>query len=59
VTDALAAGDVGGGDPIITTRLLLGMTIWVARWNHPSEKYTAADIAAAAEQLVLTHLPGA
>jgi AcrR family transcriptional regulator len=53
VTDALASGDLHGDDPVLTTRLLLGMTIWVSRWYKPSEKYTAAQIAEAAERLLM------
>src|SRR5205809_2884426 len=32
VGDAIKAGDLSPGDPLLTTRLILGTTIWVANW---------------------------
>jgi AcrR family transcriptional regulator len=45
-------GNLDEGDPVITTRLILGMLIWVSRWYRPKEKITSAQIAEAAIQLV-------
>ncbi|HEX4110558.1 MAG TPA: TetR/AcrR family transcriptional regulator, partial [Solirubrobacteraceae bacterium] len=53
VTDAIAAGEIAGEDPVITTRLILGMTLWVSRWIRPAETYTADQIARATEELIL------
>ncbi|WP_156399552.1 hypothetical protein [Rhodococcus sp. Leaf278] len=36
----------------VTTRLLLGMAIWVSRWYRPSEGFTAEELADAAIQLI-------
>lgn len=44
----MRAGYLDDGDPLITTRLILGMMIWVSRWYRPSEKITPAEIADAA-----------
>lgn len=48
ITRAMDAGVLLPGDPVLTTRLLLGMVIWVSRWYRPGEKYTADQIAEAA-----------
>lgn len=48
----MRAGYLDEGDPLITTRLILGMLIWVSRWYRPSEKITAEQIADAALHLV-------
>jgi AcrR family transcriptional regulator len=45
VQQAMAAGVLEAGEPKLTTRLLLGMVIWVSRWYRPSERLTADDIA--------------
>jgi AcrR family transcriptional regulator len=39
-------------DPVVTTRLILGMLIWVSRWYRPLEKITPEEIADAAIQLL-------
>jgi AcrR family transcriptional regulator len=52
VTAAMDAGVLAKDDPKLTTRLLLGMVIWVSRWYRPGEKYTADDIAEAASRLI-------
>jgi AcrR family transcriptional regulator len=44
----MRAGYLDDGDPLVTTRLILGMIIWVSRWYRPSEKITPAQIADAA-----------
>jgi AcrR family transcriptional regulator len=48
----MRAGYLDEGDPLITTRLILGMLIWVSRWYRHSEKITAEQIADAALHLV-------
>jgi AcrR family transcriptional regulator len=48
VTANIRAGYLDDGDPLVTTRLILGMIIWVSRWYRPSEKITPAQIADAA-----------
>lgn len=55
VTRAMKAGVLEWTDPRITTRLLLGMAIWVSRWYRPSEGFTADEIADAAVQLISSH----
>jgi AcrR family transcriptional regulator len=45
-------GNLDEGDPVITTRLILGMLIWVSRWYRPKEKITSAQIAESAIQLL-------
>lgn len=57
VTNAMKAGVLDWADPRITTRLLLGMAIWVSRWYRPVEGFTPDEIAEAAVQLVSTHRP--
>lgn len=44
VANAIAAGDLPAGDVRLTTRLILGMTIWVARWFRPRENVTPEQI---------------
>ncbi|MFD8098507.1 TetR/AcrR family transcriptional regulator [Nocardia fluminea] len=55
VTRAMKAGVLKWDDPRITTRLLLGMVIWVSRWYRPSEGFTANEIANAAVHLISSH----
>jgi hypothetical protein len=45
-------GNLETGDPVVTTRLILGMLIWVSRWYRPSEDVTPDEIADAALRLV-------
>jgi AcrR family transcriptional regulator len=45
-------GNLETGDPVVTTRLILGMLIWVSRWYRLSENVTPDEIADAALQLV-------
>lgn len=52
VTKAMRAGVLPTGDPVVTTRLLLGMCIWVSRWFRTSDGYTAETISAAAIKLL-------
>jgi AcrR family transcriptional regulator len=39
------AGNIEKADEVITTRLILGMILWVSRWYRPKEKITAEQIA--------------
>jgi hypothetical protein len=55
VSRAMDAKVLTRADPVVTTRLLLGMCIWVSRWYRPSEKFTAEEIADAAVQLIGRH----
>lgn len=41
----MEAGTIEKGDEVITTRLILGMIVWVSRWYRPKEKITSAQIA--------------
>ncbi len=47
MTRAMKAGVLQWADPRITTRLLLGMAIWVSRWYRESEGFTPDEIAEA------------
>jgi AcrR family transcriptional regulator len=49
---AIRAGDLPPGDPLLTTRLVLGLTIWVANWFRPREGFTPADIEERALELL-------
>lgn len=53
VERAIDAGVLAKADPVVTTRLLLGMAIWVSRWYRKSEGHTPEDIADTAVQLIL------
>jgi AcrR family transcriptional regulator len=44
VANAIASGDLPPGDVRLTTRLLLGMTIWVANWYRPRENISPDEI---------------
>jgi hypothetical protein len=48
----MEAGYIEKADPIITTRLILGMILWVSRWYRPNEKITSAQIAEEAVRLL-------
>jgi AcrR family transcriptional regulator len=52
VKRAMRAGVLQKADPIVTTRLLLGMCIWVSRWYRPNEPYDAEEIGDAAVRLL-------
>jgi AcrR family transcriptional regulator len=45
-------GYLDKGDPVVTTRLILGMLIWVSRWYRPVEKVTPQEIGDAAISLL-------
>jgi AcrR family transcriptional regulator len=53
VERAIDAGVLAPADPVVATRLLLGMMIWVARWYRPSEGRSADEIADTAVHLIL------
>jgi AcrR family transcriptional regulator len=53
VTGAIESGDLPDDDPRLVTRLLTGMTIWVARWVRPDGPFDPAHIADVALRLVL------
>jgi hypothetical protein len=50
---AIDAGVLAKADPVVTTRLLLGMAIWVSRWYRVDEGWNAEDIADVAVRLIL------
>ena len=52
VSDAAQAGVITTSDPVIATRLMLGMCIWVSRWYQPSSGLTAEKLAALAGELL-------
>ncbi len=59
VTANMADGNLERDDPVVTTRLILGMIIWVSRWYRPSESITAGQIAEAAIALIRLRDPSA
>jgi AcrR family transcriptional regulator len=48
----MEAGYIEKGDLVITTRLILGMILWVSRWYRPKEKISAELIAEDAIRLL-------
>ncbi|GAA4491674.1 TetR/AcrR family transcriptional regulator [Rhodococcus olei] len=52
VDKAMCDGVLDAADPRLTTRLLLGMVIWVSRWYRPTEGLTPDEIADAAVALI-------
>lgn len=52
VTANMEQGYLQKGDQVVTTRLILGMIIWVSRWYRPGEKISSAQIADAAVHLL-------
>lgn len=55
----MEAGYIDKGDEVITTRLILGMILWVSRWYRPKEKITSAQIAEEAIRLLRLELVSA
>jgi AcrR family transcriptional regulator len=53
ISEAVEAGDLPDDDPKLITRLLTGMTTWVARWVRPNGPYDSKHIADVALRLVL------
>ncbi len=54
VEEAIANGDLPDDDPRLVTRLVTGMTTWVARWARPGGPHDAGHIADVALRLVLS-----
>lgn len=54
VEAAVENGDLPDDDPRLITRLVTGMTTWVARWARPDGPFDSAHIADAALRLVLS-----
>lgn len=54
VERAIDARVLAKADPVVTTRLLLGMAIWVSRWYRDGENLTPDEIADTAVRLILT-----
>jgi AcrR family transcriptional regulator len=52
VTSAMKAGVLADAEPVVTTRLILGMCLWVSRWYRPAERYDADTIKTAAVRLL-------
>ena len=52
VEQAMDEGVLVRDDVIVTTRLLLGMCMWVSRWYRPDEGIEVADIASSALSLL-------
>lgn len=52
VQEAMDAGALPRSDAVVSTRLILGMCIWVSRWYRPGEGIDTADIADAAIALI-------
>ncbi len=52
VDEAMGAGVLQQSDPVITTRLLLGMCIWVSRWYRPSEGFSAEEVTESVLRLI-------
>ncbi|MBB3600647.1 AcrR family transcriptional regulator [Mycolicibacterium sp. BK556] len=53
VEEAMAEGVLEQADVGTTTRLLLGMCLWVSRWYRPEDGFEIEDIARVAVSLVL------
>lgn len=52
VGNAIRSGDLSPGDTLLTTRLILGMTIWVANWFRAREGFTDAEVEERALELL-------
>jgi len=52
IKENMDAGLVPPGDPVVTTRLLLGSLIWVSRWYRPTDKHNPESITQAAVDLI-------
>jgi AcrR family transcriptional regulator len=55
VEEAMDAGVLARSNVVATTRLILGMCIWVSRWYRPGEGIEPADIAQSAIALLFPH----
>lgn len=54
VQRAMDAGILSPADPVVSTRLILGMLIWVSRWYRDTENYTTEQIADVAIGLIFS-----
>lgn len=52
VRENMSRGYLDEGNPVVVTRLILGMIIWVSRWYKPRATLTASEIAETAIHLV-------
>lgn len=59
ITRAMKARVIPKGDPVLVTRLILGMLIWVSRWYRPDEEYTSEAISEHVLRMVLHVEPAA
>lgn len=55
ISRAMDAGVMEKGDPLVDTRLILGMLNWVSRWYRNAEGLSSDEIAQAAIGLLLGH----
>jgi AcrR family transcriptional regulator len=55
VADAMDAAVLARSNVVVTTRLILGMCVWVSRWYRPNEGIDAAVVAQSAIALLLPH----
>jgi AcrR family transcriptional regulator len=55
VEEAMDQGVLTRSNVVATTRLILGMCIWVSRWYRPGEGIESATIAAAANAMLFPH----
>lgn len=53
----MAAGYLRDGDAIVTTRLILGMVIWVSRWYRTDETVSPRDVGGTAIKLLGLRAP--
>ncbi|MGV9865886.1 TetR/AcrR family transcriptional regulator [Rhodococcus sp. USK10] len=58
VERAIEGGHLRADDPLVATRLILGMVNWVSRWYSSREKYTSESIAQEAVRLIVLPDPG-
>jgi AcrR family transcriptional regulator len=52
VTENMEAGYIEAADPVITTRLVVGMFHWVSRWYRPKDRISSTQIAEEAIRLL-------
>jgi AcrR family transcriptional regulator len=50
---AMAEGVLQQDDPVIVTRFILGMCVWISRWYRTSEGFSTDQLAAAAVALII------
>jgi AcrR family transcriptional regulator len=52
ISMAIDDGVLLRADPVVVTRAILGMCVWVSRWYRPAEEFDRAQIADAASALI-------